>query len=143
MRRLHAALRRLPLRHAVLLLDVTLMVPPESGRHKGHGPVWDAAASTTGDGKLVQILGVSGVQDAHRYERGRHGLFTFHLLKGLGGEADTDGDGLVSLGELFDYVRTQVPKAARAAYGDEQEPMSIPPLDPNAQARSISMTRVK
>jgi hypothetical protein len=143
LRRLQAALTRLPLQHAVLLLDVTLTVPPDSVRHKGRSPVWDAAASTPGDGKLVQIVGVSGVQDAHRYERGRHGLFTFHLLKGLRGEADADGDGLVSLGELFDYVQTQVPKAARAEYGHEQEPMSVPPLDPKAQARSLPLARVK
>ena len=143
LRRLHAALTRLPLQHAVLLLDVTLTVPPDSVRHKGRSPVWDAAASTPGDGKLVQIVGVSGVQEAHRYERGRHGLFTFHLLKGLGGEADADGDGLVSLGELFNYVQTQVPTAARAEYGHEQEPMSVPPLDPKAQARSLPLARVK
>ncbi|MGH7250888.1 MAG: caspase family protein [Nitrospiraceae bacterium] len=143
LRRLQAALTRLPLQHAILLLDVTLSVPPDSARHKGQSPVWDAAASTTGAPRLVQIIGTSEAQDAHRYERGRHGLFTFHLLKGLGGEADVDGDGLVSLGELFDFVRTQVPKAARAEYGHEQEPMSVPPLAPTAQARGLPLARVK
>lgn len=143
LRRLHAALARLPLRHAVLLLDVTLTVPPESGRRKDHGPIWEATASTRGDARLVQILGISGGQDAPRYERGRHGLFTFHLLEGLGGGADADHDGLVSLGELFDYVRAQVPRSASAAYGHEQEPMSVPPLDSNAQARSLPLARVK
>jgi hypothetical protein len=143
LRRLQAALTRLPLQHVVLLLDVTLTVPPDSIRHKSRGPVWDTAAPTTGDAKLVQVIGISEVQGAHRYERGRHGLFTFHLLRGLGGEADADGDGLVSLGELFDFVRTQVPKAARAEYGHEQEPMSVPPLDAKAQARSLPLARVK
>lgn len=143
LRRLQAALTRMPLQHAVLLLDVTLTVPPDSVCHKGQSPIWDATAPTTGDTKLVQIIGISEVQGAHQYERGRHGLFTFHLLRGLGGEADADGDGLVSLGELFDYVRTQVPKAARAEYGHEQEPMSVPPLDPKAQARNLPLARVK
>ncbi|OLC00403.1 MAG: hypothetical protein AUH35_01745 [Nitrospirae bacterium 13_1_40CM_62_7] len=143
LRRLQAALTRLPLQHAVLLLDVTMTVQHDSIRQKGQSPVWDAAVPTMGTAKLVQILGISEAQNAHQYERGRHGLFTFHLLKGLGGEAEADGDGLVSLGELFDYVRTQVPKAARAEYGHEQEPMSVPPLDANAQVRSLPLARVK
>ena len=120
-----------------------MTVQHDSIRQKGQTPVWDAAVPTMGTAKLVQILGISEAQNAHQYERGRHGLFTFHLLKGLGGEAEADGDGLVSLGELFDYVRTQVPKAARAEYGHEQEPMSVPPLDANAQVRTLPLARVK
>lgn len=33
-----------------------------------------------------------------------HGLFTHLVLEGLRGKADSDGDGRVTLGELFDYV---------------------------------------
>ena len=143
LRRLHAALMRLALRQAVLLLDVALTIHPESSPQKGRGAAWDVAAPTAGDGRLVQILGISEAQDAHRYEQGRHGLFTFHVLEGLGGQADAEGDGVVSLGELFDYVRAQVPRSARAAYGHEQEPISVPPLDSNAQARNLPLARVK
>lgn len=34
----------------------------------------------------------------------RHGLFTWHLLRGLAGAADSDGDGTVGYGELAAYL---------------------------------------
>ena len=37
-----------------------------------------------------------------------HGVFTYYLLEGLKGSADTNGDRLVSVGELFRYVRQKV-----------------------------------
>lgn len=37
-----------------------------------------------------------------------HGVFTYYLLEGLKGEADTNRDRLVSVGELFRYVREKV-----------------------------------
>jgi uncharacterized caspase-like protein/ribosomal 50S subunit-recycling heat shock protein len=37
-----------------------------------------------------------------------HGVFTFYVLEGLKGRADTNRDRLVSVGELFRYVRQQV-----------------------------------
>lgn len=38
----------------------------------------------------------------------RAGVFTYFLQKGLGGEADENGDHVVALGELLEYVRTSV-----------------------------------
>src|SRR5262245_17273001 len=38
----------------------------------------------------------------------KHGVFTYHLLGGLQGAADQDRNGIVTAGELFGYVRTQV-----------------------------------
>jgi hypothetical protein len=37
-----------------------------------------------------------------------HGVFTYYLLQGLKGSADTNGDRLVSIGEVFRYVRQKV-----------------------------------
>ena len=37
-----------------------------------------------------------------------HGVFTYYLLEGLKGSADTNGDRLVSVGELFRYVQQKV-----------------------------------
>jgi len=39
---------------------------------------------------------------------GGHGVFTYYVLEGLKGGADVDGDRLVSVGELFRYVRQHV-----------------------------------
>lgn len=46
----------------------------------------------------------------------QHGLFTHWLLAGLSGAADTNGDAVVTMDELYDLVRQQVPQSA-AWYG--------------------------
>jgi len=38
-----------------------------------------------------------------------HGAFTYSVLEGLRGSADTDGDGILSVSELFGYVARRVP----------------------------------
>ncbi len=52
----------------------------------------------------------------------RHGLFTYHLLRGLVEAGDRDGDGRVSVAELFGYVSTAVSRDARERFGREQTP---------------------
>jgi len=39
---------------------------------------------------------------------GGHGVFTYHLLEGLGGKADVDANGVVTLGEVIEYTRRRV-----------------------------------
>jgi uncharacterized caspase-like protein len=41
---------------------------------------------------------------------GGHGAFTWSVLRGLEGAADSDHDGFVTAGELIDFVGTDVPK---------------------------------
>src|SRR5262249_55573377 len=52
----------------------------------------------------------------------RHGLFTYHLLQGLRGAGDRDGDGRVSVAELFGYVSSAVSRDAREKFQREQTP---------------------
>ena len=46
---------------------------------------------------------------------GGHGVFTYHLLRGLEGEADEDSDGIVTLGELVEYTRFAVQRETENA----------------------------
>jgi tetratricopeptide (TPR) repeat protein len=52
--------------------------------------------------------------------RGGHGVFTYYLVTGMEGEADTSGDGIVTADELAEYVHTQV----REYTGTQQNPTS-------------------
>ena len=47
-----------------------------------------------------------------------HGVFTYFLLKGLEGQADRDKNGLVTAGEIVEYVRSEVISATK----DKQHP---------------------
>jgi tetratricopeptide (TPR) repeat protein len=49
---------------------------------------------------------------------GGHGIFTYYVIRGLDGEADTNGDGIVTADELAEYVRENV----RVATGTRQNP---------------------
>jgi serine/threonine protein kinase len=51
-----------------------------------------------------------------------HGLFTFHLLRGIAGAADLDGDGRVGLSELFSYISTAVAQEAQQRFARPQKP---------------------
>ncbi len=52
-----------------------------------------------------------------------HGVFTYYLLEGMRGEADRNPkNGIVTVGELFEYVREEVRKAT----GHQQHPFTGP-----------------
>lgn len=55
---------------------------------------------------------------------GGHGVFTYFVLEGLQGRADRNGDGIVTAGELFDYVRAEVSAATK----QQQNPTALPGL---------------
>lgn len=40
-----------------------------------------------------------------------HGVFTYYLLEALRGKGDLDGDGLITLDEVYRYVSMKVPQA--------------------------------
>jgi len=56
---------------------------------------------------------------------GGHGIFTLALLEGFRGAADSNGDHLVTAGELFNYVRDRV----RVETGFQQNPVALPGLN--------------
>jgi uncharacterized caspase-like protein/tetratricopeptide (TPR) repeat protein len=51
---------------------------------------------------------------------GGHGIFTYYVVRGLAGEADTNNDGVVTADEIAEYVHTNV----RAATNGHQNPTS-------------------
>jgi TPR repeat protein len=68
----------------------------------------------TGTPPNVSVLAAAnGDQVSSSYAAKRHGLFTYFLLKGLGGAADEDKDGRLTLEELHRFVTPAVRKQAR------------------------------
>ncbi len=60
-------------------------------------------------GRGIQVMTAStGIEVAEEREQDGHGVFTKHLLAGIRGGADEDGDGLVSVDELYRYVHRHV-----------------------------------
>lgn len=113
-------------RRAVLLLD-TCHAAALTGSVGARGPRADAEALH----RYLQSLGESKpgwavLTAAHTREvalederwGGGHGVFTWHVLEGLRGQADHDQNGMVTTGELFSYVTRGVEDAT----GRKQHP---------------------
>ena len=63
-----------------------------------------------GKGKI--ILTASGANEVSAEKPNlKHGVFTYFLLEGLKGKADTDQDGLITVDEAYRYVSEHVPDA--------------------------------
>ncbi|MFI5453922.1 MAG: protein kinase [Isosphaerales bacterium] len=74
----------------------------------------------TGRGRFL-IASCDDGQVSVEAETWGHGLFTHHLLEGIRGAGDRDGDGRVGVAELFEYVAEAVERDARAM-GTMQKP---------------------
>ena len=70
---------------------------------------------------LTVLSAASGGQFSGALKEKEHGLFTYYVLKGLGGEADSDKDKKLTMGELAEFVRGKVKERA-AVEGREQIP---------------------
>ncbi|HSN05094.1 MAG TPA: hypothetical protein VLS44_08925 [Nitrospira sp.] len=139
-RRIQESLSRLSLQRAILMFDVSLESSPGTDPKGSASPVWDAGASDESP-RTMWMIGNKGLQEAHAYERARHGLFTYQLLKGLQGQADLDRDGTVVAGELCTYARGEVGRAAREQFGNEQEALCVPPVGQEAMVRMQPMAK--
>ena len=80
-------------------------------------------------------------QDQRSYEGkdwgGGHGVFTWFLLQGLSGQADSDKDGFVRVGELLNYLSETVPKATQSL----QHPRAAGDIDPQMPMAVLSAAR--
>lgn len=76
-----------------------------------------AAQMSAGEGFFLLAASRPGEESKEERSLG-HGAFTFSILEGLDGRADGDGDGALSVSELFGYVAKRVP----ALTGGQQHP---------------------
>ena len=71
---------------------------------------------------VTVISAASGTQISGALEEKEHGLFTYYLLKGLGGDADSNKDKSINISELKSFVSAKVKEQA-ALNGREQIPV--------------------
>jgi len=64
-------------------------------------------------------------QDAFESPQLEHGVLTHFLLEGLRGMADLNADGHITVWELFEHVRSEVPPFVEAERGERQFPQLI------------------
>ncbi|MCX5835385.1 MAG: hypothetical protein NTX62_00110 [Deltaproteobacteria bacterium] len=77
-------------------------------------------------GKVTVVAASTGSQISSDYDKVRHGLFTYYLLRGIRGDADVEKHGVVNLGALYHYVRTKVSEKASLEFNRDQTPVLLP-----------------
>jgi hypothetical protein len=78
---------------------------------------------TGGEGRLLLASARPG-QIAHESDAVGLGSFAHYLLEGVDGPADADGDGVITVKEIFEYLKPRLGKYARLN-GMTQEPLLI------------------
>jgi hypothetical protein len=99
---LRAEMNRIPADLRIAILDACR----SSGKSKGvrRGPEFDLAIAPDSPHGTVEIRASSSGEAAQESEELGGAVFTHFLLSGLRGAADSDGDGRVTLAELYAYA---------------------------------------
>jgi len=139
--RLQEVLYRLPIRRAILMFDVSMDPSPGVALADIPRPAWESPVSEARKDVEMWMVGNRSLQEAHAYDEGKHGLFTYHLLRGLQGAADVDRDGTVIAGELCTYARGQAAHMAREQFGNKQEALCLPAIGQGGMVRIHPVAR--
>ncbi len=71
-----------------------------------------------GKGRVI-ISSCSANEISKEDDKLQPGVFSYYMLEGLKGRADQDGDGIITVSELFSYISRKVPQAS----GQDQHPV--------------------
>jgi uncharacterized caspase-like protein len=105
---------------------------------KGARPVLIHAKNVRSPANSIISFNATSIGElSNAHPEKEHGLFTYYLLRGLKGEADSNDDGWNSINEIYDYVRKNVSRESRRIQS-EQTPTIIPPL---GQVKDIAVSR--
>jgi uncharacterized caspase-like protein len=133
---LETALSRLKAKQTLFIFDGSVLKPGADRQPKGPSPQWQNSS-----GSLIRLIGTSGTGKSFESDKLRHGIYTYYLLRGLRGEADTNRNGEVTLGELTLYANEKVLPAARASFQQDQRPQVIPALRARDQSADVVLTK--
>jgi len=133
---LESALSRLKAKQTIFLFDGMVSKLHSTLKAKVIAPRWELSG-----GNAIRLIGGEGFAKGLEDDKHHHGLFTYHLLRGLRGEADTNRDGTVTLGEISGYVRQKVSWAAKSQFNSDQRPQILPSLKPGDPAASLVLSK--
>lgn len=117
-------LRSLPSKETVVILDACFSGRTQEGLLlKKVSPAMLHVKEVAAGLKRGAVLASSqGEQMSTWYPEKQHSLFTYYFLKGLQGEADSNRDKSITVGEMGDYLSKEVRFWAARIAGKTQEP---------------------
>lgn len=139
LKRLQEVLSRLPSRLNLVFADLSF---PADRTGAGPRSIPWSAGRPGGKNRTIIAGSSSANGPSLSFDAGQHGLFTYHFLKAVRGQADANNNGWVELGEIVSYLREQVPKGA-AELKREQAPVVSPDVDPNGPIGTYPVSKAK
>ena len=119
---LYANLQALGARSLTVILDACFT---GGSIMKDHSPVSISVDNPWRDAGAAVCFTASGPAETASWHRSQqHGLFTYYFLKALKGEADGDGDGAITVGEIDGYLQSKVKTAAFRLHNRSQNPQT-------------------
>ena len=85
-------------------------------------------AKRSASSSFALIASSKGTEESQEYPEGKHGLFTYALLKGLSGQGDRNKDGSIGLVELYQFIIQFVESKRNRSLG-KQTPQLIAPAE--------------
>src|SRR5580658_6253554 len=119
--------------HVILLADVCRAATIAGQKTTA---LSDAVAQVSAPGELLGLMAARPREVSYEGPEfgGGHGAFTWSVLRGLEGAADTDHHGFVTAGELIDFVTTDVPGMTRS----KQHPRDFGDMEGSTKLADLS-----
>ncbi len=133
---LESALSRLKAKHTIVLFDGMISQLHSGPKTRHLPPRWTSSGATSTRLISHETLNAGLEDDNHR-----HGLFTYYLLLALRGEADSNRDGAVTLGELAGYVTQKVTWTSKSQFAVEQYPFISPAMKSTPHAATLVLSK--
>jgi hypothetical protein len=139
-KRLEEVLNRLPSRLKLIFADLSF--PPSAlEKEDSKRLVWlDGKLQTKG--RMAVVASSAVASPSASSEATQHGLFTYHFLKALRGQADTNADDWVDLGEVLNYMRSRL-SAAPAASLPAMQLTVVPEVDLDGPLGSFPLAKIR
>ncbi|NWF72233.1 MAG: caspase family protein [Nitrospirae bacterium] len=137
LKHLETALSRLQAKHTLFLFDGIVSPVGPNNRTKTSLPQWNPTGSS-----IIHLIGTSDLGQGLEDNLHRHGLFTYYLLRALRGEADTNRDGDVTLGETVTYLSQKVRWASKTQQNQEQRPVTVPAIRSTDPSAALILTKL-
>ncbi|KAF0144382.1 MAG: ankyrin [Nitrospirae bacterium] len=143
--RMYDTLNKLPNREIVVMLDSCFSgAKGRSVASEGARPlVMSVESQSLAVGKVTVVAASTGSQISSDYDKVRHGLFTYYLLRGLRGDADIEKQGVVDLGSLYQYVSTKVSEKASLEFNRDQTPVLLQSAALAAERTKMPVARTR
>ncbi|MEF3694438.1 MAG: caspase family protein [Candidatus Cloacimonadota bacterium] len=129
--RLYANLESVPHNSVTVMIDACF-----SGSTRDDGTLFEAGRAiglmveATPPGQNMNVFSASQPsQISWAYPEKNHGLFSYFLMKGMKGEADSNNDRSITVGELRTYVQEEVARVAAVLEKDQVPQIDTPDPD--------------